>query len=309
MELTEFKNWLSLYTDAEECLSAFYNQKQFFRVNTLKISIAKFSEIRKINCEQTKYYDAAFELKEAKNYQIGKTWEYFLGYIYPQSLSSILVSLVLNPKPDASDARYLKPETVLDVAAAPGSKFSHMAMLMENKGVLVGNDFKKEKISALYATINRMNVLNCIITSHDGSRLKWKEKFDKVLLDAPCTALGSGEGASERWTPEHSKQISILQKKMLFSAFESLKPGGELVYSTCTYAKEENEEVVKSLLEDNRTQNARLETIEIDIPHESGLSEFGSEFRKCYRIYPQHLQSEGFFIAKIKKVSNTKKGE
>ena len=295
MELTEFKNWLSLYTDAEECLSAFYNQKQFFRVNTLKISIAKFSEIRKINCEQTKYYDAAFELKEAKNYQIGKTWEYFLGYIYPQSLSSIIVSLVLDPK---SNAQGIQP-VVLDVAAAPGSKFSHLAMLMDNKGVLVGNDLKKEKISALYATINRLNVLNCVVTVRDGSRLDWRERFDKILLDAPCTALGSGEGASERWTVEHSKKISILQKKMLFSAYSALKPGGELIYSTCTYAKEENEEVVSSLLQNVKT--SMLEAIDLDIPHESGLSEFGKEFRNCYRIYPQHLDSEGFFIAKIKK--------
>ena len=290
MDLIEYKDWLASYTDAEKCLESFYNQKQFFRVNTLKISIEKFLETTKLQCKKSAYYEAAFELDEAGSYQIGKTWEYFLGYIYPQSLSSILVSLVLNPN---------KNDVVLDVAASPGSKFSHMAMLMNNDGILVGNDFKKEKISALYATINRMNILNCIVTIRDGSRLNWKERFDKIILDAPCTALGSGESAPKRWTPEHSKQISILQKKMLFSAYDALKPDGELVYSTCTYAKEENEEVVANLLQNIKT--ARLETIELDIPHESGLSEYGNEFRKCYRIYPQHIESEGFFIAKIKK--------
>lgn len=290
MESEEFKNWLSAYTDCEKCLNAFHNQKQFFRVNTLKMNVEKFIETTKLKCEKTGYCDAAFELNENKNYAIGKTWEYFLGYIYPQSLGSILVSLALNPKP---------VNTVLDAAAAPGSKFSHIAMLMENKGVLIGNDLKKEKISTLYATINRMNVLNCIVTIRDGSRLNWKERFDKVLLDAPCTALGSGESAPERWDLEHSRQISIVQKKMLFSAYDALKPGGELVYSTCTYAKEENEEVVANLLEN--VQDARLETLDLNVPHESGLSEHGHEFRKCYRIYPQHLQSEGFFIAKIRK--------
>lgn len=291
MEENLFREWLSSYTDADCCLDAFNNQKSFFRVNTIKLPVSKFTEMTKLNCSPTKYYDAAFELKEPTNFEIGKTWEYFLGYIYPQSFPSIMVSLALNPK---------SQNTVLDVAASPGSKFSHLAMLMQNQGVLVGNDVKKEKLSALYATINRMNILNCIVTLRDGSLLDWKERFDNVLLDAPCTALGSGESAIGRWEPDNSKRISVLQKKMLFSAYDALKAGGELIYSTCTYAKEENEAVVANLLEN--VSNAKLIPIDLDIPHESGLSEFGSEFRNCYRIYPQHLESEGFFMAKIQKV-------
>ncbi|MBU0532180.1 RsmB/NOP family class I SAM-dependent RNA methyltransferase [Candidatus Micrarchaeota archaeon] len=283
MEEREYKDWLSQYTDAEECLNAFQNQKQFFRVNTIKTSLEKFYKTSKLQSKVTTYYGAAFELEE--DIQIGKTWEYFLGLIYPQSLPSILVSLVLNPHPN---------DTVLDVAAAPGSKFSHMAMLMNNEGVLVGNDFKKDKISALYATINRMNILNCIVTIRDGKALGWKERFTKVLLDAPCTALGSGQSAWQRWNKENSDNISRIQKKMLFSAYDALKPGGELVYSTCTYAKEENEDVVNNLLAN--VPNAKLLDIYLDIPHERGIY-----LKKCCRIYPQHLQSEGFFIAKIKK--------
>jgi NOL1/NOP2/sun family putative RNA methylase len=291
MEQKEFSDWLSSYTDSDKCMAAFASQKDFFRVNTIKIPVSDFQELTKLKCSKSKHYGAAFTLDERKNFQIGKTWEYFLGLIYPQSLSSILVSLVMDPKPG---------EIVLDVSAAPGSKFSHMAMLMENKGVLVGNDLKVEKLSALYATINRMNILNCIVTLRDGSKLDWKKRFDKILLDAPCTALGSGPEAWKRWEIENSKRIGGLQKRMLFSAFDALKPGGELVYSTCTYAKEENEEVVKNLLEN--VVGARLEQITLDVPHEPGLAEYGDEFRKCYRIYPQHVESEGFFIAKIRKV-------
>ncbi|MFH0737469.1 MAG: RsmB/NOP family class I SAM-dependent RNA methyltransferase [Candidatus Micrarchaeota archaeon] len=190
-------------------------------------------------------------------------------------------------------------EDVLDVAAAPGSKLSHLAALMENRGVLVGNDLKGEKVSALYSTINRLNVLNCIVTTIDGSHLPWQDRFDRILLDAPCTALGSGSAAFSRWDIGHSQKISILQKRMLFSAFSALKPGGTLTYSTCTYAKEENEEVVKALL-DNEPK-ARLEDIPLDVPHEPGLKDYGAEFAKCLRIYPQHLESEGFFIAKIRR--------
>jgi NOL1/NOP2/sun family putative RNA methylase len=290
MERASFMEWLSEYTDAELCMSAFGAQKRFFRVNALKISTEEFARRSSLRRSPSPYYDAAFELDEKEGYQLGRTWEYFLGLIYPQSLPSILVSLVLGPKPG---------ESVLDVAAAPGSKFSHMAMLMRNQGVLVGNDIKGEKISALYSTINRMNVLNCIVTSRDGSRLGWLKRFDKVLLDAPCTALGSGPGAYERWKPENSARISNLQTRMLFSAYDALKPGGEMVYSTCTYAKEENEGAVKSLLDN--VPGASLESIALDIPHEPGLAEFGDGFRKCMRIYPHHLQSEGFFIARIRK--------
>ena len=144
-----------------------------------------------------------------------------------------------------------------------------------------------------------MNLLNTIITDLDGSRLPWKEKFDKVLLDAPCTALGSGAAASSRWEPENSEKISLLQKRMMANAYDALKPDGTLVYSTCTYAKEENEEVVKALLE--AESGAKLEKIDLDIPHEKGLSDYGKEFEKVWRVYPQHLKSEGFFMAKIRK--------
>jgi NOL1/NOP2/sun family putative RNA methylase len=294
MDQVSFKDWISTYCDHDKCAAAFSDRKQFFRVNTIKMDLAKFSGITKLKYAATPYYDMAFELTEPHGYEIGRTWEYFLGYIYPQSLPSILVSLIVDPKPE---------DEVLDVAAAPGSKFSHMAMLMGNKGTLVGNDIKREKTSALFATINRMNVLNSIVTERDGSRLDWFSRFDKVLLDAPCTALGSGESAPERWELEHSQKISVLQKKMLFSSYDALRPGGTLVYSTCTYAKEENEEVVANLLQNVPT--AKLEDITLDFPHEKGLSDYGEEFRKCRRVYPFHLQSEGFFMAKIKKSEDT----
>ncbi len=309
MDEQGFRDWLSSYIDYDEAMAAFHDQKRFFRVNTIKIDVPAFKKMTSIACESSPYYSAAFEIKEPPSYQIGKTWEYVLGLIYPQSLPSILDSLVLFPGPQ---------DNVLDVAAAPGSKFSHMAMLMQNKGVLTGNDVKGQKISALYSTINRMNILNSIVTMRDGSDLNWRSRFDKILLDAPCTALGSGEGASARWDPTHSYRISTLQRRMLFSAFDALKEGGELVYSTCTYAKEENEAVIANLLEN--VSGARLLDVgqalkqddRLDIPHEPGLSDFGSEFRKCWRIYPQHLQSEGFFIAKIRKgerISGSEKGD
>lgn len=287
MEKKEYSDWLSQYTDSDKCLNAFFNQKQFFRINNLKISNAFFLSRTELP-NNTTNFDSIYEL--TKPLEIGKTWEYFLGLIHPQSLPSALVSIALAPNEN---------DTVLDLCASPGSKFSHLAMLMKNQSVLVGNDLKEEKISALYATINRLNVLNSIITRGDAARVNYKNKFTKVLLDAPCSALGSGFAASGRWTQSVSIHLSLLQKRMILRAFDSLKTGGELVYSTCTYAKEENEEVVKYLLE-NRPF-AKLTNPNIDISHDSGLSDYGAEFSNCYRIYSHQSQSEGFFISKIKR--------
>lgn len=288
MDEKGFMDWLSQYTDYDACMEAFRSQKQFFRANTLKAGVEKFRSLTKLRCSPVPGCGAAFVLEE--EVPIGRTWEYFLGLIHPQSLPSMLVSLALNPGP---------ADVVLDACASPGSKFSHMAMLMENRGVLVGNDFKEEKISALYSTINRLNVLNCIVTMRDAARHGWKERFTKVLLDAPCTALGSGPGAYLRWNPPNSGKIAATQKMMLAAAYDALVPGGELVYSTCTYAREENEEVVADLL--RRQETAKLETIALDVPHGTGIADAAPELGKCWRIYPQHLQSEGFFMAKIRK--------
>ncbi|HLC68808.1 MAG TPA: RsmB/NOP family class I SAM-dependent RNA methyltransferase [Candidatus Bilamarchaeaceae archaeon] len=288
MERGEYSDWLNSYTDAEKCEAAFARRQTFFRVNTIKIPLEKFRQISKIPYAEVDEYPAAFRLTEVQ-YPIGKTWEYFLGYLHPQSLSSMLVSLALDPKPD---------EYVLDACAAPGSKFSHMAMLMGNQGVLAGND-QKGRLSALYATINRLNILNALVTVRDSKKLDWKGRFDKVLLDAPCSSLGSEEYAVERWNVAESRRMGAIQTKMLFAAYDALKPGGHLIYSTCTYAKEENEQVVQTLLENVPT--AKLTDVGWNVPHDSGLSEYGNEFRRCCRIYPQHLQSEGFFIAKITK--------
>src|SRR5271157_1923337 len=98
MEPEQYKEWLSAYCDYDECVDAFNKRKQFFRVNTIKMPLPKFAEISHLKCRGCAEYDAAYELEEAPGYELGRTWEYFLGYIYPQSLPSILVSLILGPK-------------------------------------------------------------------------------------------------------------------------------------------------------------------------------------------------------------------
>ncbi len=290
MDEKQFRDYLSAFADADRILSA--QIKDTIRINTLKISKQEFFEITEMKLEKTFYeygFYAETKPEAGRNPKLGATWEYFLGYMHTQSLSSMVPSLALNPKED---------NLVLDIAASPGSKTSHLAMIMGNKGAILANDVNWERGSALFSNIARLGILNAKVTVRDGTRLGINNCFTKALVDAPCTSL-SQPYAYKRFARNLSYDFSKTQKKMLFSAYDSLVEGGELVYSTCTYEKGENEEAVKLLLE--KRADAKLADLGLDFPHDSGLSDYGREFRKVARIYPYHFNSEGFFIAKIRK--------
>jgi len=258
----------------------------FIRVNTLKVSIDEFLENKELELENTLI---PFMFK-VKNGIPGKTIAFKTGLIHTQSLSSAVVPLAFG--------KFSPEDIVLDVAASPGSKLTEICMLLKNRGVAVAND-QEERIPALMANIARLGCANTIITQLDGKNLRIKDQFDKVLLDAPCTALGSHAYAWERINEKSLVIMPDIQKKMIKSSFEALKPGGTLVYSTCTVTQQENEEVIEYLL--RKYPDAKLEDINLDIPHETGLPDFGNEMKKTWRILPKQLESEGFFIAKIRK--------
>jgi NOL1/NOP2/sun family putative RNA methylase len=290
MEYQKYKEWLTVFgrEDMNEMLKEI---KPSIRVNEIKITVDGFMEFSELKLERAFFDNAFFVLDEG--IKVGNTIEYFLGYMHTQSLSSMLPPIILWPKEN---------ERVYDGCAAPGSKTTQMSAMMKNKGIIYANDVRIERISALISNINRLGVLNTVVTQRNGAKLLRPDYFDRVLVDAPCSNLGSDPYAYIKWNLKYSIKLSYLQKRILLSSFDSLKPGGTLVYSTCTYTKEENEEVVAYLLE--KRENAKLVGINIpyDIPHENGLSEYGNEFRKVWRVYPWHLKSEGFFIAKMVKV-------
>jgi len=234
---------------------------------------------------------------------IGNSLEYALGYYYAQEVSSMMPPLALGVS---------KEDTVLDIAAAPGSKTTQLAAMMENKGSLIANDVTLGRIRILSTNLQRCTVTNCVVTQHEGSNLcnRIKElgfEFDKILVDAPC----SGEGTL-RTNPKTAlmfnekliKKMSNTQKALLKSAIKVLKVGGEVVYSTCTHGPEENEEVIDSVLE-----SGDVEIVDVEIPLKTreGVMEwegkkFNEDIRKCVRVYPQDNNTEGFFIAKLRKV-------
>lgn len=286
MNEKEFKDYLSTFADADKILST--KIKDTIRINTLKISKEEFFEVANLELKPSLY---EFGFYVESDVRLGTTWEYFLGYMHTQTLSSMLPSLALNPTAH---------DLVLDIAASPGSKTSHMAMLMKNKGAILANEVNWKRGSVLFSNITRLGVLNTKVTVRDGTKLGINLYFSKALVDAPCSSLAQPY-AYKKFTPNLVYEISKTQKKMLFSAYDSLAPNGELVYSTCTYEKEENEAVIALLLE--KRPEAKLLELGFDFPHEPGLSEYGREFRKVTRIYPYHFESEGFFIAKIAKGS------
>jgi len=286
MEYGEYVDFLDTFCDADRVLNT--EIRDTIRINTLKISKEEFLEVTKLNLEPT-FYEYGFYISCPEEYSIGTTWEHYLGYIHSQSLSSMLPSIILNPK---------ETDLVVDVASSPGSKTTHMAMLMNNKGAILANDISWERNSILFSNIVRLGVVNVKVSVCDACKLPYENFFNKAMVDVPCSALSSPY-AYKRLDKRALRNLTVIQKKMLLRAFDALSPGGELVYSTCTYTPQENEAVILHLL--NKRENAKLIEPSCSFPHANGLIDYGREMRKTIRIYPYHFNSEGFFIAKIKK--------
>lgn len=277
--------------------------KIYIRINPLKADKKDMEEIiKKYDCEPVSFYPYAFKLKsERDEVSIGNTLEHFLGYIYVQDMASMIPPIVLKPE------RY---EKVLDLTAAPGSKTTLISALMENTGLIVANDINIDRLKALTGNIDRMGCLNVLITNLHGERFGnlFFEYFDKVLLDAPCSSEGTINKNYEvlnHWSEFYINKMAKIQKNLIISAFKSLKKNGVLVYSTCTFAPEENEGVINFLL--NKYENAILEEINIcGIKICEGITEWegfkNEELKKCVRIYPHYNECEGFFVCKIRKI-------
>jgi NOL1/NOP2/sun family putative RNA methylase len=277
--------------------------RRSLRVNTLKITIKEVKERLEAQgwtLEQVPWCKEAFYIYKEERRDSGNTMEHQLGYYYIQEAASLLPPLVLNPKPG---------EVVLDMAASPGSKTSQMASMMQNKGILIANDPDMKRMAPLAANMTRLGITNTLITTMRGQQFrKWKEQFDKVLIDAPCSGTGTIRKSPKTiriWNPNMLKKIGNVQKELIEAAFLALKKGGVMVYSTCSLEPEENEAIVTWLL--SRHEDAKLESFTIpSLKHEEAVKEFEGnayhkDIQKTLRLWPQDNDTEGFYVAKIKK--------
>ncbi len=264
------------------------------RVNTLKAKPSEVMErLRDFGLERVKWYSHALVITKNKE-KIAKTLDNVLGYVHIQRLESMIPALVLRPK---------KHELVLDLCAAPGSKTTQMAQMMKNTGRIVANDVSEKRLRALFSNLERLGVINTTVTKYDGREFPLSVKFDKVLVDVPC----SGEGRNFREKPiALSKKLCRKQLKLLHRGIDLAREGGEIVYSTCTLSPIENELVVSKIIEareDVKLERIRLRGIDFVSGAEKWLGlKFSAEVKKCARFYPHLSGTGGFFVAKFRKI-------
>lgn len=294
------------------------------RVNSLKydlVSLQEFLRSRSINYQRVQNMPLAVVLPQTTSRDVTEWPIYQEGKIYLQNLSSQLPPIILDPKPG---------EKVLDLAAAPGSKTTQMAAMMEKKGKLLGNDktyprFKRLEANAIMQ-IGEDSVGVCTRLSEfpEGEFLELQnlpgevigknlsEVFDKVLIDAPCSSEGQFEVDNYKsysfWSRHKAKEMQSKQKPLLLSALRAAKVGAEIVYATCTYAPEENEAVIDWAL---KKFPGVFEVLKIDLSLKNarpgilkyGQKEFNPLVKKTMRVLPGD-GFEGFYVAKLKKIAS-----
>ncbi len=272
--------------------------RKSIRINTLKITIKdlkKRLEQQGFKLTPIPWCKEGFWIVGDRT-DLGNLIEHALGYFYVQESASMIPPVVLAPE---------EHEVVLDVAAAPGSKTTQLGQYMNNTGIILANDMTGDRLASLGINVQRCGLKNTAIMKSKGQYIKGQ--FDRILLDAPCSGTGTimkSIRSAMDWNADLITRIAALQKKLITVAFNNLKQGGTMVYSTCTMEPQEDEGVVSFLLE--KFPNAKLEPIELDIKRSPCFTEFEKEkydpeVSNCLRIWPQDNDSEGFFVAKIRK--------
>ena len=273
------------------------------RVNTLKTTrseiITRLKE-RDISFKEVPWSAEALILEGITREGLGRMDLINDGSLYRQSLSSMLPVLVLAPRPG---------ERVLDMCAAPGSKTTQMAALMNNEGEIVAVDAIRGRYYRLKSVVAQMGVTNVALKLTDARRFRSPVFFDRILVDAPCSSEGRFKTDDPEtyayWSPRKIKEMVRKQRGLLLHAGRLLKPGGTLVYATCTFAPEENEEIINWLIEKHGCTIEKAEISGLDAS--SGITswngiEFSSELKKTLRIWPhKNNNMGGFFAAKVRK--------
>lgn len=286
----------ALYTEKEfiQILNSFEKKKNIcIFLNTLKCNFKELeNDFLNANLEWKKINEYCYLFKaEDKNILSSmKSFNEFKFYI--QNYSSYLCALNLDVK---------EGQNVLDMCAAPGGKSINLANFMKNTGYLACNEISKDRFFVLQKNLQNYGI-NAKCFMKDGKTIGklCPLKFDKILLDAPCSTFAK-IGFNLEKSYKEIKNIAKIQKKLLHSALKALKIGGELVYSTCTFTKEENEEVIENALK----SEFKLEILDINLEHaiaKDAQSEFFKEISKCKRIIP-NLDYDGLFIAKLRKLA------
>lgn len=264
-----------------------YNKERYssIRVNDIKTKkeeVIKYLNDNNIEYEEVEWYENALVIKNNSEL-LRESPLYKEGKIYFQSLSSQIPPLIVDPKPN---------EQILDMAAAPGGKTTELAALSNNQAMITAIEKNKIRYDRLKYNIEKQGAKKVSVLQEDSRNLNEYFIFDKILLDAPCS--GSGTSSAKTITTELIDRSISTQKILIREAIKHLKVNGILVYSTCSILKEENELIIKELLDEN--PNLVLENIQIP-----NIKTLPSIIDGVITIQPNEYY-EGFFVAKIKKV-------
>ncbi len=277
--------------EAEKLLRKF-NKKPtlWIRVNTLKTSKRKLLKVlKRRGLKVSEDSDLPDVLRVDTSMSLSRIPEHGLGFFYVQDKASVLAGHVLSPKPE---------ELILDMCTAPGSKALHIATLTRNRSFILGLDWKPARLRTLLENARRLGVYSITIIAMDSRTFSPPKRFDKILLDPDCTSLGRlGHSPEIRfWIKENMIfNMRKLQYELLNRGIDLLKKGGTLVYSTCTLTKEENEFLIKQALEERSDIELEETVPKIGLEGLEGLVE-------AQRLYPHLHDTQGFFIAKIRKI-------
>lgn len=268
------------------------------RVNTLKISKAalrKWFESQGYEVKDSPYSSDGLELTGS-----GQEWAlklpYHAGFTYPQDAASMFAVEVLNPQPG---------ERALDLTAAPGGKSTHIAQRLGNNGTLIANDMDTHRIKALKSNLSRLGIVNTYVTRLNAMKLAehYPETFDRILLDPSCSGEGlfvTKEGQPNYWNKKAVKHFAGLQFGLLRQAFQMLKPGGRLLYSTCALNEIENDGVVEDFLA--KTPEAQIDEHALNELRVRGIEVPGQlAGLKGIRFWPQKTGTKGFFCIALTK--------
>ncbi|WP_232516080.1 NOL1/NOP2/sun family putative RNA methylase [Sulfuracidifex tepidarius] len=297
--------YLEIFREKEEASyfleSCSFPLKKTIRYNSLRVSKSTFEKIMKEKRFQLKMIEdveIGYEvIRSPSKPSLGASLEYLKGFYHIQSKSSMIPPLLLSPS---------VKDSILDMAAAPGSKTSEIAQLLGNGGSIVALEKSRRRVKSLLSNINRLGVLNTIIVRTDAINLtKTPLRFDEILLDAPCSGEGiiyKDQSRRNKTSPTDLKSLALNQLKLVKAAYDLLDSGGRMVYSTCSIGPEEGEFVVNYAVSELDMKVVKSSKFSFS----SGITDFNNvkfdeSVSSCIRIYPHLHGSEGFFICLLKK--------
>jgi len=277
-----------------------------FRVNTLKSlpdELEKELTNAGIAYERITWMEGVYRIAPEDKLRLTQTDAFYGGRFYIQNLASMIAPVLLAPEPE---------ETVLDLAAAPGGKTLMLAGMMKNTGWLSAVEPSRERFFRLCDNLKQQGVNNAHTYMTDGRSVgkKCPEMFDRILLDAPCSSEARFKTHEPKsmsyWSVHKVKETSKLQRRLLLSAYDALKPGGKLLYSTCSFSPEENESPLQHLLE---RHGDRLKTLPLVLPFDNvqkplkswGKEVYDDRIQNAIRILPTDT-IDGFFICLLEKL-------